>query len=60
MPYYANWNAIAFFQVGMHAYTIEQIYEGKASKDDPPTLLLAPEFTTEPTPIPLPGQIIYL
>lgn len=46
VPYVQNWSAIAFFQVGLQANTIELIYEGADSLNETPTVYL----TTTPVP----------
>lgn len=46
VPYAINWNAIAFFQVGLQANTIELIYEGADSLNQTPTVFL----TSTPVP----------
>lgn len=58
VPFYINWQAVAFFQLGLQAYEIEQIYEGKANAQDPPDSILFHQSTVPPTPIPRPGQLI--
>lgn len=61
VPYTLNWNAIAFFYIGLQANTIELIYEGTSSLADTPTVYLTtPPSTTPPAPIPVPGSPIYV
>lgn len=48
VPFADNWNAIAFFQIGLQANTIELIYEGASSLNDVPTVYLT-ETPTTPT-----------
>lgn len=59
VPYEDNWNAIAFFRVGLQANAIELIYEGADSLQQTPTQLLVPAVSdTAPRLIPQPGQPI--
>ena len=59
VPYEDNWNAIAFFQIGLQANAIELIYEGAGSLQETPTQLLVPAASnTAPRLIPQPGQPI--
>jgi hypothetical protein len=59
VPYEDNWNAIAFFQIGLQSNAIELIYEGAASLNEAPTqLLVPPPPDTAPQLIPQPGQPI--
>lgn len=56
VPYALNWNAIAFFQIGLQANTIELIYEGAASLADVPAVFLVqPASDVPPELIPVPG-----
>lgn len=57
VPYALNWNAIAFFQIGLQANTIELIYEGAASLADVPAVFLVqPASDVPPELIPVPGS----
>ena len=59
VPYELNWNAIAFFQIGLQANAIELIYEGAGSlAETPQVLLVPPPSDTTPRLIPVPGQPI--
>lgn len=59
VPFAINWTAIAFFQIGLKANTVELIYEGAASLNDTPTQLLTqPPPSNPPAIIPRPGQLI--
>src|SRR5579859_2352091 len=59
VPYLIDWQAIAFYQIGLQANAIELIYEGAASLADTPTVNLVPAPPTgEPLPRPLPGQAV--
>lgn len=61
VPFALNWTAIAFFYIGLEANTVELIYEGADSLAQTPTVFLAQQApTTAPTPIPRPGQPIYV
>jgi hypothetical protein len=58
VPYALNWNAIAFFQIGLQANTIELIYEGAGSLNETPTVFLTqPPPTSPPVLIPVPGTL---
>lgn len=58
VPFAVNWQAIAFYYIGLKAQQVEQIFEGKASASDLPTQFLVPQLTVAPTPIPTPGNPI--
>lgn len=59
VPYAVNWQAIAFFQVGLQANAIELIYEGAASLAEVPTaFLVQPPSDIPPRLNPTPGQPI--
>ncbi len=61
VPFAINWQAIAFFYIGEDANKVELIYEGAASLAETPTVLLTqPPSSTPPTPIPRPGQPVYV
>jgi len=59
VPNVSNWQAIAFYQLGLKHATVEGIYDGLASKDDLPPGPTAPPDTgflpAGPGTIPLPG-----
>ena len=59
VPYAVNWQAIAFFQVGLQANAIELIYEGASSLAEVPTaFLVQPPSDIPPRLNPTPGQPI--
>lgn len=59
VPLADNWNAIAFFYIGLQANTIELIYEGASSLNETPTQYLAPvPSDLPPELIPQPGKPI--
>ena len=59
VPYETNWNAIAFFQIGLQANAIELIYEGAGSLAETPTVFLVQPPAAAPAAlIPGPGQLI--
>ena len=59
VPFADNWNAIAFFYIGLQANTIELIYEGAASLAETPTQYLVPTPSDlPPILIPQPGHPI--
>lgn len=61
VPFAQNWQAIAFFYIGEDANKVELIYEGAASLAEVPTVLLVqPPSGVPPTPIPRPGQPIFV
>lgn len=55
VPFAINWQAIAFYYIGLKAQQVEQIFEGLPDKNTPPTQLLVQVPTASPTPIPRPG-----
>ncbi len=58
VPYALNWNAIAFFQIGLQANTIELIYEGAGSLAEVPAVFLTqPPSSNPPVLIPIPGVL---
>lgn len=49
VPYAFNWQAIAFFYIGLQANTIELIYEGASSLAETPSVYLTETATPPPT-----------
>lgn len=59
VPAAINWQAIAFFEVGLQANAIELIYEEAASLDETPQVFLVPPPSSDATiPRPQPGQAV--
>jgi hypothetical protein len=55
VPYVSDWQALAFFHIGLDAQNVELIYEGAPDMHSTPTVYLVPPPAVAPTPLPSPG-----